>query len=326
MILKFYEIQKINLSKNKLILLYGKNEGFKNEVIENLLKSFEGIIYYDEKSILESTNNFIENALNKSLFEEEKIVVIKRASDKIFKIINNIHSKNTGELRIIISSENLEKKSKLRSFCEKNKESVCIAFYPDSEQTLSKIAYNFFKERRILISPSNINLIINKCNGDRQNLMNEITKIENYSKSGKKITSEVILKLTNLIENHGISELIDNCLAKNPKKIIYIMNENNFSNEDSVLITRTFINKSKRILNLVKEYEFSKNIDQALTTAKPPIFWKEKEITKQQIYKQSSANLKKLIYNLVELELLVKKDTKNSINFVNDFILSHASV
>ena len=82
---------------------------------------------------------------------------------------------------------------------------------------------------------------MNKCNGDRETLLNELNKIEYFSKNGKKITAENIAKLTNLIENHGISELIDNCLAKNKKKIVNILNENNFNNEDCILITRTFV-------------------------------------------------------------------------------------
>ncbi len=325
MILKFYELNKIDFRKNKLILFYGKNEGLKNHAINNLLKDNENILYYDEKTILEDYDNFIESTLNKSLFEKEKTIVIKRASDKIFKIINDIFSKNVDELRIIINSENLDKKSKLRSFCEKNKESVCIAFYPDNLQTLSKVAYNFFKEKKIQISPSNINLIVNKCNGDRQNLINELQKIENYSKYGKNLTTEVITKLTNLIENYGVSELIDNCLAKNKKKIINILNENNFSNEDCVLITRTFLSKSKKILMLAQEYKLNKNIDQTISSARPPIFWKDKEITKEQIYKWTPENLKELIYELSELELLVKKNISNSVNLITDFILKQVT-
>ena len=325
MILKFYELNKIDLIKNKLILLYGKNEGLKNNAINSLIKDKKNILYYDEKAIFEDSNSFLESTLNKSLFEKEKTIVIKRASDKIFKIINEIISKNIDELRIIINSENLDKKSKLRSFCEKNKESVCIAFYPDNEQTLSKVAYNFFKEKKIQISPSNINLIVGKCNGDRQNLINEVQKIENYSKNGKSLTTEVIAKLTNLSENHGVSDLINNCLAKNKKKIVYILNENNFSNEDCVLITRTFLNKSKKVLLLAQEYKLNKNIDQTISSAKPPIFWKDKEIIKEQIYKWTPENLKELIYKLSELELLVKKNISNSINLVTDFILKQVT-
>ena len=325
MIIKSFEINKINFDQNKLVLFYGKNEGFKNETTNNLIKDKDEITKYEEKEVLENINDFIESILSKSLFESEKIIIIKRVTDKILKIIDEIDSKNIEDIKIILNADNLEKKSKLRSLFEKNKKYICVPFYPDTEQTLSKLTFNFLKKKNISISQSNINLIVNKCNGDRETLLNELNKIEYFSKNGKKITAENIAKLTNLIENHGISELIDNCLAKNKKKIVNILNENNFNNEDCILITRTFLNKAKKILKLSSEFQNNKNIDLTISSAKPPIFWKDKEITKQQIYKWTPENIKQLIYKLSEIELLIKKNINNSINLITDFILNEAS-
>jgi len=325
MIIKSFEINKINFDQNKLVLFYGKNEGFKNEATNNLIKDKDEITKYEEKEVLENINDFIESILSKSLFESEKIIIIKRATDKILKIIDEIDSKNIEDIKIIFNADNLEKKSKLRSLFEKDKKYICVPFYPDTDQTLSKLTYNFLKKKNILISQSNINLIVNKCNGDRETLLNELNKIEYFSKNGKKITSENIAKLTNLIENHSISELIDNCLAKNKKKIVNILNENNFNNEDCILITRTFLNKAKKILKLSSEFQNNKNIDLTISSAKPPIFWKDKEIIKQQIYKWTPENIKQLIYKLSEIELLIKKNINNSINLITDFILNQAS-
>ena len=326
MIIKFFETNKVNIENTKKILLHGKNEGLKNEVIENFLNKRENVYNYEEKEILADKNNFLENMLSKSLFEKEKIIIIKRASEKIYNLINEINEKNIEGITIIINSENLDKKSKLRIFFEKSKKYVCVAFYPDNDQTLSKLSYNFLRDKKISISPSDINIIVNKCNGDRENLMNELNKIYYFAKNGKKVTTEDILKLTNLVENHSISELIDNCLAKNKKKIVSILNENNFNNEDCVLITRTFLNKSKRILKLTQEYSTNKNIDIVLSSAKPPIFWKDKEITKQQIYKWSPNDIKNLIFKLNELELQAKKNINNAVNLITDFILDQSSV
>ena len=327
MILKSFETSKINIKKSNLILFYGKNEGYKNEEISKIIlkNSDYDILNYEEKEILSDQNNFIESILSKSLFEKEKIIIIKRATDKIIKILEELNTKNLEELVIIINADVLEKRSKLRTFFEKNKTSVCVAFYPDTLQTLSKISYNFLKEKNISISTANNNLIVNKCNGDRETLLNELEKIEYYSKNGKKITTESIAKLTNLIENHSVSELIGNCLVKNKKKIINILNENNFNNEDCILIIRTFLNKSKTILKLSKEFEYNKNIDLTISSAKPPIFWKDKEITKQQIYKWKTKNIKELIYKLSEIELLIKKNINNSINIITDFVLDQSS-
>tara|TARA_B100001250_G_C19767428_1_gene775442 strand:+ start:433 stop:1425 length:993 start_codon:yes stop_codon:yes gene_type:complete len=325
MILKSFDLKKINLNISKFILFYGKNEGLKKDTINILTDNKNEILNYEEKEILDNQDNFISNILSKSLFEKEKIIIIKRATDKIVNLIDNLSSKNLEDTVIIINADHLEKKSKLRNLFEKDKKHICIAFYPDTVQTLSKLTYNFFKEKNIITSPANINLIINKCNGDRETLLNELKKIEYFAKNGKKITSENISKLTNLAENHSISELIDNCLAKNQKKIINILNENNFNNEDCILITRTFLNKSKKILKLSNEYNNNKNIDLTISSAKPPIFWKDKEITKQQIYKWTPQNIKKLIYRLSEVELLIKKNINNSVNLITDFILEQSS-
>ena len=325
MILKSYEINKINQNINHLILFYGKNEGLKKEALTILIQNKNNISNYEEKEILDNENNFIETILSKSLFDPQKFIIIKRATDKILKIIEILHLKNLEDTTIILNSDNLEKKSKLRSFFEKDKTLVCVPFYPDNDQTLSKLAYNFLREKKISISSSNINLIVNKCSGDRETLINELQKIELFSKNRKQINSDNISKLINLSDNHNISELIDNCLAQNKRKIISILNENNFSNEDCIMIVRSFLIKSKKLLALSKAFETNKNIDLTISAAKPPIFWKEKEITKQQILKWSSKNIKQLIYSLSETELQIKKNINNSINLITDFILFQSS-
>ena len=325
MILKSFEIAKVNLDLHKIILLYGKNEGYKKQIINKLTKGIKDINIYEEKEIIDIQGSFIEKISTKSLFEEKKIIIIKRVSDKILKIIEEIYLKNFDDI-IIVESGNLEKKSKLRSFFEREKNLVCIPFYPDDNQTLLKLASAFFKEKKISTSQSNINQIILKCYGDRENLFSELKKIEHFVSNGKILTSENISKLTNLSENFSISELIDNCLAKNQKKIIYILNENNYTNEDSIVISRTFLNKSKKILKLSEEFQKNNNIELTLSSARPPIFWKDKEIVKQQIYKWKPQNLKKLVYELSQVELIIKKNLNNSIRIITDFILKQSTL
>ena len=215
MILKSFELNKINLKENKIILFYGKNEGLKKESIIKLISKFSNIQTFEEQEVIENSDNFIENILTKSLFENEKIIIIKRATDKILKILEEINDKNLDDLNFIVDSDNLEKKSKLRLFFEKDKKNVCIPFYPDNEQTLLNLVNSFLKMNNIHMSPFNINLIINKSNGEREVLINELNKVKFFCKNGKKINEENLIKLINLVENHSISKLVDNCLAMN---------------------------------------------------------------------------------------------------------------
>ena len=326
MIIKSFEISKINFNKNNFYLLYGENEGYKNEVIKKYFeKIYPNSIYrHDENQILDDKDKFLNGLLSKSFFDIKKLIIISRVSDKIVDLIKEIISKNIKDITIILSAKILEKKSKLRNFFEKEKKIICVPFYADSNQTLNSIVLKFFKEKKISISQQTINLLIERCRGNRENLNNELEKIENFSKSEKKINSDDILKLTNLAENYNATELTDNCLAKNIKKTTNILNENHYSTEDCILITRTLLIKAKRLLKIQEEINSNKNIEEVVANFKPPIFWKDKEIVKKQIANWPLKKIKNMITNINNIELLIKKNSINSLNILSDFIISQA--
>jgi len=326
MIIKYFDLNKLDFNKNKIILLHGKNDGLKNEEVQKLQSKIKKEIkYYDEKQIIENKEFFLSEILNRSLFESEKIILIKRASEKIRSIIEELIEKQSIEDIFIIDCDTLDKKSKLRNFFEKDKKNlVSVAFYPDTNETLSKIAHTFLKNKKISLSSSNINFIVNKCNGDRKSLNNELEKIELYKLNKKEINEQDLFKLINLNENHSVNELIDFCLAKNQKKTLDILNDNIFSNEDCIIITRTMLKKTKRLLKLIQDFKITKNLEKTINNAKPPIFWKEKEITKQQLNKWSDYKAQKLIVEINETELQLKRLPVNSINLVTNFLLEQS--
>ncbi len=196
-----------------------------------------------------------------------------------------------------------------------------VPFYEDNNQTLFIIAKKFFDEKKIKISSENINLIVERSRGDRINIKNELEKIFNFARNKKNIDYQDILKLTNLAENHGISELVDQCLSKNKKKTLNIINENNSSPEDNILIIKTFLYKLKRLKKLKSEIDKNEKIDAAITSYKPPIFWKDKEIVKQQLKNYSYREINELIQNVNDLEVLVKKNSQISNQITYNFIL-----
>ena len=211
-------------------------------------------------------------------------------------MINEIYELQNSDITVILISDLLDKKSKLRNFFEKTNNVICIPFYPDEYKDLNIIANNFFKKKDIKISQQTINLIIDRANQSRQHLNNELKKIENFALNKKEIKDVDIIKLTNLGKNYEISELVETCLAKNQNKLLKIMNENHFSNEDVILILRIFLTKTKRLLNLAVNSKPNKNFDEAISNFRPPIFWKEKPYVKQQLINWPESKLKKLIY------------------------------
>ena len=327
MIIKSFELNKIDFKKNNFFLFYGENEGLKKEIIGNNFKNNypQKTFYYDESEVLNNKSNFFEEILSKSFFENEKLIIINRSTDKITSIIEEILEKKINDLVLILNSGSLEKRSKLRLLFEKNKEIICIAFYEDNNQTLTSIASQFFRNNKIQISQQAINLMINRCRGDRQNLKNELNKIESFIKNKKRIEISEILQLTNLAENYSVTELVDNCLAKNKNKTLNILNENNYNLEDCIIVIRTMLAKSKRLLKLFQEIKISNNIDSAISSIKPPIFWKDKQIVKDQINKWSHKNIELLIFRINEIELLIKKNSSISLSVLSDFIIEQAS-
>ena len=326
MIIKNYEIPKIDLKKNNYFLFYGNNEGLKEEIIRQKFEENykDKIFRYEEKEILENKIEFFDNILTKSFFDNEKLIIINRATDKIKEIIESLIAKDPSDVQFVLNSKNLEKKSTLRKLFEKEKSIICAPFYDDNNQTLNSIVSQFFRNKKIPISQQLINILIERSRGDRKNLNNELTKIENFSLNKKNITLQEIIKLTNLADNYSASELIDHSLAKNTRKTVTILNENNYSDEDNIIIIRTLLTKLKRLVKIYELVDEKKNIDQAISSFKPPIFWKDKPLVTQQIKSWEKNKLKSLIYEGNEIELLIKKNSGVGKNILSDFIINNS--
>jgi DNA polymerase III subunit delta len=326
MIIKSFELNKLELNNYKFYLFYGDNEGSKEETIKNIFeKNYLDKIYrYEEKEILDNIDNFFNSVLTKSFFDNEKLIIINRATDKIREILEDLIEKNPEDIKIILNSKNLEKKSILRKIFEKEKSIICVPFYEDNNQTLNSIISLFFRNKKIPISQQLINVLIERSRGDRKNLNNELEKIGGYLLNKRNLNLEEIIKITNLADNYNASELVDHSLAKNTRKTVTILNENNYSDEDNIIIIRTLLTKLKRLVKIHELVDEKNNIEQAVAASKPPIFWKDKPLVIQQIRSWKKEHLKNLIYKTNEIELLIKKNSTIAKNILSDFIINNS--
>ena len=325
MIIKSFELSKLNSYKFNLHLIFGNNEGIKDDIIRDFyLKKFDGeILKYDEQEIFNNKEEFLSSLFTKSLFETSKLIIISRGTDKLTSLVTEILENTIEDVKIIIKCSNLEKKSKLRNLFEKEKNIVCTPVYEDDNRSLNSLINTFLKEQNISLSQEIKNILIERSKGDRINLKNELLKLKSLSISKHKLSTEDVLKLSNLAENYSVFELSDNYLAKNSKKVSNILNENNYSPEDCILIIRTILSKSKRLLKIRNGIDNNENIDQVISSFKPPIFWKEKDVVKKQAQSWSTEEVKKIILKVNDLETLVKKNSVNSILFVSNFVSNY---
>ena len=182
------------------------------------------------------------------------------------------------------------------------------------------IAKNFFAEKKISISYETLNLLVNRCSGDRGYLRKELDKISNYLSDKKIISLKEILTLTNLSENYSAAELVDASLSKNISKTNEILNENNYSPEDTFLILRVFLQKTKKILDLLENLDNEKDVEKVISLHRPPIFWKDKPIIKKQLQLWTQKNIKELISRLNEIEVKIKKNNSISLILLKNFV------
>ena len=326
MILKSFNLKKYLIKSNtNIFLLYGENTGLIDQTIKDVFLPIfpKSVSNYDESEILRDIENFKSTLFNKSFFENEKLIIINRGTDKILSIIEELIEKKTQDIKVIIKSNFLEKKSRLRKFFEKDENTVIVAYYEDSYQTLYQLVQNFFKEKKLSISSENINLIIDRSKTNRNNIRTELEKILIFSKNKTTVQTKDLVKLINLSENHDISELVEKCLCKNKKKTINILNENNLNTDENILILRSFLNKLKRLKKLKINLEENKNIEQILSSFRPQIFWKDKDVIKQQLNNMSLVEIDYLIKKINKLELEIKRNFLLSNQIMTNFILEN---
>ena len=321
MIIKTFEIGKKKFDRHNFFLVYGENEGLKNEIIKIIKENLDGDVEnFDETEIINNKSTFYEKLFNRSLFEKEKIIIINRCSEKIYDVIENIVERKISDTKIILNASVLEKKSKLRNMFEKRRELVIVPTYKDTSVTLLEIAKKFFYNYKISISQETINLLVNRCNGNRGHLKSELDKILVYMNDKKSVNLEEIYKLTNLAENYAINELVDTSLSKNAQRTSEIINESNYKSEEAIIILRTFLQKAKRLLNLYETHDGNLNYDNLVNNCVPPIFWKDKPIIKKQLEIWSKLKIKNLIMKINKTEIYIKKNSSISLMLVFNFI------
>ena len=322
MISKLYEINK-HKEKVVFFLFYGENEGQKLDAINVNFSNFnkENTFKYYEKDILQNNQLFFDKIYSKSFFEKEKLILILDVTDNILDLIEEAVNSNISDVKIILLAKRLEKKSKIRNFFEKNKKILVIPFYEDTIQTLITIGKKILNENKISLSQENLNLIIERSQGDRISLKNELGKIISLSKNKRNLKLDDILKLTNLSENYSASELADNCLNKNRRKTLNILNENIPSNDENILILKTFLYKLKRLRKLRINLDKNNDIENTINSFKPPIFWKDKNIIKEQIKKWKINDIEEFIIDINNTESLIKKNPLISNQIMNNMIL-----
>ncbi len=291
----------------KLFLFYGENIGLKNEFKKKIkeLYSKEDFINLFQDDVLKNKEILINEIANKSLFRENKIIFIQHANDKILEILENIIEILDKE-KIFVFSDILDRKSKLRSFFEKNNNFGLTACYNDNEISIRKIITTSLKDFKNL-SPEIINLIQQNANLDRNKVNNELDKIKSCFLD-KKLDITKIEKLLNTKTNEDFNHLKDEALNGNKIKTNRLLADTIFGEENNIYYLNLLNQRLNKLNEINKIKRDNNNLEEAVSNIKPPIFWKDKPIVMRQIKKWDNLKIKKALNKTYETEIKIKSD------------------
>lgn len=311
MILKSYIIEKDHsiLSKFKSVLMYGENNGIKDDIKEKILKDskdsevinlFHEEIYNNKKIL----DNFISNS---SLFSKKKIVFIHEVSDKIFEEIFEALNDLKEDVKIFIFSNQLEKRSKLRAHFEKIKDLGIIACYQDNEITLR----NYINSSLITykgLTPEITNLIMINSNKDRKTIKSEIKKIKSFF--NKKLINKIELEeLLNIKTNSNFSEITDAALNGDKNSLNKLMGEVEFLQEETFFYLNLISNKIFKLLEIKLNSTNPQNEIELVEGTKSKIFWKDRPIFLAQLKKWNHLKLEEALKKIIDIELAMKSNS-----------------
>ena len=307
MIVKSYifenDLKKFNEFKS--FLFHGVNLGLKLELKKKVKANNKKdlILSLNQNDLLE--NDILFNEINtSSLFQERKIVFIENCNDKILPDLQNVIDK-LDKNKIIIFSDSLDKKSKLRNFFEKEKNIACIACYEDNEITLKKIINNKLKGFNGLDN-HNINMILNCTGFDRVKLNNELDKILACF-TDKLLDPNKLEALLNIKTNEDFNLLKDEAILGNKIKTNKLLSDTILEPEKNILylnIINQRLNKIKEIL----EKTNTSNLENTINNLKPPIFWKDKPVILSQAKKWNTKKINYFLNKTYKTELEFKSN------------------
>ena len=310
MIFKSYIIEKNLKATNncKVFLFYGENQGLKEEFKKKIQINNKNneVLNFLTDEVVKNEKLLIDEILNKSLFNEKKIIFIDQGSDKILNILEKIIDNVTDE-KIIIFANNLDKKSKLRNYFEKSKLCGSVACYQDNEITIKKIILDKLNGYQGLTTQV-VNFIIQNTGLNRSKVNNEIEKIKSCFLD-RKIDLEKIDLLLNIKTNDDFNELKDEALKGNKNKTNRLLADTVFESESNIYYLNSINQRINKLQEIEKMKRENSNTEIIVSNLKPPIFWKDKPILIEQSNKWNKSKINTALKKTFEVELQIKTNS-----------------
>jgi DNA polymerase III subunit delta len=328
MIFKSFGLNFKDLLKQNFILLYGENLSLISEIETKITLEAKNnlnlsIKRYQEEYLLQNPEVFDQLINSDSLFDEKELTIIGKSTDKILDMLNE-NSAKINEKKLVFLSDSLTKKSKLRSLAESSMNFACIACYTDTQEQLQAILAQKLKDNKVVVSREFVSSIFEINSLNRQDINDAIDKIQLIKKSSE-LNEETLKDIFHSSTESDNFEIINFCLLgdkKNINKTLVNIYAQGINFNEILSVLKYKVNK---LIEILESNTNNTNIGQLVDAYKPPIFWKEKNIVKEQLKRWSKLELDRLMDIIFETETSCKKNYEISTTILQQFIVSTSS-
>ncbi len=302
-------LQKIKSGSIKSLLIHGINHGFAKTVIEQIANKNNLIISeFDIKEITASKLQLIANSTN--FFKQKELIKITGIKGTLSKEIQKYITENNFEHFICFYSEESLPVSGIRSFFEKGQDIASIGCYYENEDTIAKIILRQCKKYNKNIEEEALFYLKSHLKGDNQIIKSELEKIFSFTHDKSHINKEDVLSTLSADLLASGDEMCIYFAKKEAENFLKEIEKLKEQNKNEVLMIRALIRYYLNIYIVASKIEDGENIDIAIKSLYPPIFFKYLADFKQIIRTHTSKDAIRCLKHLQQAEINYKSNPK----------------
>ncbi|MGY8985081.1 MAG: DNA polymerase III subunit delta [Sphingomonadales bacterium] len=297
------------------VLIYGPDEGLVRErahriskqVVEDLSDPFN-VVRPSLSQVIEEPSILLDELLSLSMVGGRRLVRLDGAEDKAYQGLEQALSgipKDGEKNLLVVTAGNLKPSSKIRKLFEGLEIAVTIACYADSSKDVEELIIEVLGANNLKADPQAISFLLNNLGSDRLISRSELEKIVLYA--GDRI--DRVIKLEDVITLIGdsatltLNDIASATTGGDLKRLDQLLERAQSQGENAIAIIRALSRRLQQF-HLVKGLiEAGQPIDSAIGKLRPPLFFKEKDIFRNQLFLWSSQKLGKALLLLSDAEL-----------------------
>ena len=209
-----------------IILLYGPDAGLVRERADALMASAVddpndpfSLVRLDGDELAAEPSRLVDEAMTVPLFGGRRAIRVKAGARSFASGVDTLADSPIKDCRIVIEAGELRPEAPLRKACERAKNAVAIACYPDTERDLAKLIDDELRLSNLKIAPDARATLMSLLGGDRQASRNELRKIVLYAHGQREITVEDVMAVVSDASDFKLDPIVDGAFAGQPATV-----------------------------------------------------------------------------------------------------------